>query len=532
MSFLYYSPIQRNLPGRVFIFVVLGFIFLTSPVWAGPVPDGPSQSEHLTSVEVISTTTPTIRFVDPAYSENAPGQGGNPFPNNLPETFSTPTLVDLDNDGDLDMVSGDEQGNFLYFQNTGSAASPSYLQMTDSDNPLDGENIAEGKTAPAFVDIDNDGDFDMIAGAELGGFFFYENTGDAANPAFSAVTGAGNPLDGVDIGDRSAPIFADLDGDGDFDMVAGGFAGALLYFENTGDASSATFSQQSGAGNPFSGIVVTSLSKPALGDVDADGDLDLVVGLDDGTLAYYENDGANMFTQVTGADNPFDGFDAGTESAPAISDVTDGNGVDVVVGNVSGDFYYYVNADPLPVELTSFEAILDGSDVVLRWSTASETNNAGFEVQQHVDGAFQRVGWVDGAGTTVDAQSYSFTVPGVGHGTHTYRLMQVDFDGAFEYSDESAVLRTLEAAYEMEEPYPNPFNPQATFTLTVAQDQQVTVAVYDMQGKMVGLLHSGALKGQQAHQFVIDGSVWASGNYLIRAVGESFNTAQVITLLK
>ena len=94
------------------------------------------------------------------------------------------------------------------------------------------------------------------------------------------------------------------------------------------------------------------------------------------------------------------------------------------------------------------------------------------------------------------------------------------------------MARPLDGRFNLEEPFPNPFNPQATFHLTIAMDQDVTVAVYDMQGRMVGLLHSGNLAAQQSHRFTIDGSTWASGNYIIRAMGETFNSSQTITLLK
>ena len=542
MSHLYKINCKSSVLNRFMVLVLLGMLSFSTSVAGVPVDVPPSddlRESDSPAVQLKAFTQPVLTmssiFFAPSFSENAPGQGSNPFPFSLDETFGTPTLADLDNDGDLDMLSGDEAGNIAYFQNAGSPSAPNFQQLTDASNPFDGVNIADGKTAPALVDINGDGAYDVFVGSELGGFAYYENTGDASNPAFTAMTGADNPLDGADIGNRSAPDFADLDGDGDYDMVSGGFAGTILYFQNTGSSTSPTLSQQSGAGNPFAAISIGSLSKPALGDIDADGDYDLVIGNPDGTLLYYENTGsptAPTFEERTGMDNPLDGFDSGTESSPAIADITSGNGVDVVVGNNAGDYYYYLNADPLPVELSSFEAVLNGDDVVLTWSTASETNNAGFEVQQRVSGSYQSVGWVQGMGTTTEAQNYSYTVSDVSHGTQIFRLKQVDFDGAFEFSGERSVTYELDESFVMSAVYPNPMNPQATFSLTVARDQQVTVAVYDIQGKMVSLLHSGSLGAQSAHQFTIDGTSLASGKYMIRAVGEVFQTSQVITLLK
>ena len=514
----FFNATSNNSKQPFFVLALLAVLVYATPSLANKVVDG----------ALYKAPAPFA----PMYSANAPGQPSNPFPMMLPETFSAPTFGDLDGDGDYDMLSGEEGGGILYFLNTGTATTPSFEQQTGEDNPFDGVTVLmDGKTAPGLADLNGDDLLDVLVGDQDGGFTYYENTGTANAPEFTLGS---TPTGIVDIGNRSHPVFADLDGDEDVDMISGEFNGTVFYFENNGDG---TFTQQTGSSNPFSSIALSgsSLAKPALGDVDADGDYDLVLGSVDGTFLYYENTGsaeAGVFEPVTGVDNPFDGFDAIDESVPAIVDLTEGNGVDLISGNTAGDYFYYINSDPLPVELTSFGALLDGENVRLSWETASETNNAGFEVQQYIAGSFQAVGWVNGAGTTVDAQSYAYTVDQVAHGSHRFRLKQVDFDGTFAYSSISEVARPLEGRYEMEAPYPNPFNPQATFNLTIANDQYVTIAVYDMQGRMVGLLHSGALSGQEAHQFTIDGSQWGSGNYLIRAVGESFNSSQLITLLK
>ena len=506
-----------------YVLTLLAILVYTSPSFANEVVDDTT----LMSPSPIAPASALAPFI-----ENAPGQPGNPFPLNLPETFSSPTLGDLDGDGDLDMLSGDESGGILYFLNIGDPDAPAFVQQTGDNNPFDGVTVlVDGKTAPGLVDFNGDDLLDVFVGDQDGGFTYFQNSGTATEPAFTLMS---LPTGITDIGNRTQPVFADMDGDGDPDMISGEFNGTIFYFLNNGDG---TFTQVSGGANPFSSIALGAemLSKPALGDLDFDGDYDLVVGSVEGTLLYFENTGdmnTPAFTPVTGEDNPFDGFDAGTESIPALAEVTDGNGLDIVVGNIAGDYYYYLNQDPLPVELTSFDALINGDSVVLSWGTASETNNAGFEVQQYISGSFQAIGWVDGAGTTVDARTYSYTVSQVSHGIHRFRLKQIDFDGTFAYSDVSEAARPLEGRFMAEKIYPNPFNPQATFNLTIATNQDVTVAVYDMQGRMVGLLHSGLLSAQTAHQFTIDGSQWASGNYIVRAVGETFNSSQLVTLLK
>ena len=186
----------------------------------------------------------------------------------------------------------------------------------------------------------------------------------------------------------------------------------------------------------------------------------------------------------------------------------------------------------LPVELTAFDALLSGNTAILSWETASELNNAGFDIQQNIGGEFVSIGFVAGNGTTGEAQSYSFTTGELAAGTHAFRLKQIDFDGAFEYSGEVTVDVALAAAAELSEAYPNPFNPQTQFTLTIARQQEVTIQVYDMLGRQVQTLYRGELTPSEAHPFTFQASDLPSGRYFIRAVGEYFNNTQTVTLLK
>jgi hypothetical protein len=227
--------------------------------------------------------------------------------------LSRPALGDLDGDGDLDVVAGNAEGLFHYFENTGSATGPAFAEQTGAANPLDGQD-AGTNAAPSLGDLDGDGDLDLVAGDNAGTFHYYENTGGATSPAFAEQTAAANPLDGQDVGYLSTPSLGDLDGDGDLDLLVGDDPGTFRYYRNTGTAATPAFAEQTAAANPLDGQDVGYFSAPSLSDLDGDGDLDLVAGERDGTLRCYRNTGSATspaFAEQTGAANPLDGQDVG-----------------------------------------------------------------------------------------------------------------------------------------------------------------------------------------------------------------------------
>lgn len=191
----------------------------------------------------------------------------------------------------------------------------------------------------------------------------------------------------------------------------------------------------------------------------------------------------------------------------------------------------------LPVELVAFDALLEGTTVTLTWETASETNNAGFQVERleafHDEAStWRNTAFVEGHGTTTAAQTYTYRLPDLAPGRHRFRLKQIDYDGGFEYSPEVEVFVEVAGGYHFSENYPNPFNPTTSFTLILSHDQQVLIEIFDLLGRRVALLHEGTLVGEETHAFHFDASALSSGIYLIRAIGETFATTRPITLAK
>ena len=165
----------------------------------------------------------------------------------------------------------------------------------------------------------------------------------------------------------------------------------------------------------------------------------------------------------------------------------------------------------LPVELVSFTATLDGTSGLLRWATASETNNAGFSIEHRSGaGSYQSVGFQAGQGTTAEASRYSFATEALAPGTHTFRLKQTDFDGAFSYSPEVELTVSPAGLMLMARAEAG----RITGTVAAPQGKPVTVALFDALGRRV------AAQQIETGAFTLGGDL-ASGVYVVRVTGGS-----------
>jgi len=190
-----------------------------------------------------------------------------------------------------------------------------------------------------------------------------------------------------------------------------------------------------------------------------------------------------------------------------------------------------------PVELTSFTGIVSQDGVLLNWTTATELNNQGFDIERSTSvQSWEKIGYVPGFGTTTESKSYSFFDQDVTTGTYTYRLKQIDFDGTVNYSDAIEVIVDFTPDnFELSQNYPNPFNPSTTIEFQVPQASDVTIIIYDMLGQEVKSLFAGQI---QAGNYSVEwdglnnsGSKMSSGSYIYRmTAGEFIDTKEMILL--
>ena len=244
---------------------------------------------------------------------------------------SAPAFFDFDNDGDLDLVSGERFGTIRAYANNGSNV---FIEVTGAANPFSTIDVGDYSFV-SFVDVDQNGSIDLVTGADDG----LLRTFISSAGIYSEANALDNPFNGVDVGIASAPAFGDVNGDGIIDLVTGVSDGTFRVF--AGDALGGF--ADLGAGNPFNGIDFGAFSTPTFGDIDGDGDADMVAGNEDGHFATFRNDGSGVWVQLLGLANPLNGLDVGTYSAPAIVDIDGDGDMDVVSGDLAGVFSVLAN---------------------------------------------------------------------------------------------------------------------------------------------------------------------------------------------
>jgi hypothetical protein len=246
-----------------------------------------------------------------------------------------------------------------------------------------------------------------------------------------------------------------------------------------------------------------------------------------GNILYSSNGGTNWSTQVSGTNSNlnsiffidnFIGWTAGS----------------------SGTILKTINGGT-PVELLSFTATANVNAVILNWSTATETNNSGFEILRFVQNdndEWNKIGFVPGHGTTTETQHYSFTDNDVKPGKYQYKLKQIDYDGTFEYSQIVEVEIPFVNEFALSQNYPNPFNPSTKIKYEIPASLNpskggtlVQLVLYDILGREVTVLVN---EEKQAGEYEVEfnGANLPSGIYFYRLKAGEFTQTKKMILLK
>ena len=186
--------------------------------------------------------------------------------------------------------------------------------------------------------------------------------------------------------------------------------------------------------------------------------------------------------------------------------------------------------NPLPVELVSFNAVQSGNNITLNWSTATETNNKGFEILRSTRNDINNwinIGFVTGFGTTTELKHYTFKDENVSQGFYTYRLKQINYNGSFSYSSTIEIDFAGTTAFTLEQNYPNPFNPATTINYSIPVDGNVTLTIYDVSGSKIERLVNTYMQAG-SYKIAFDGSHLSSGIYYYTLRAGSLSQTKLI----
>ena len=200
----------------------------------------------------------------------------------------------------------------------------------------------------------------------------------------------------------------------------------------------------------------------------------------------------------------------------------------------TGQFALVANTTALPVELVGFTGRADGSTAALAWETASETNNAGFVVEQRGSSGWAAVSpLVAGQGTSTERHAYAFRVDGLAPGRHAFRLRQTDTDGTAHLSATVEVEIGLDGApYRVQLRGANPVRTRLDASVFVAQAQTLRLSVVDATGREAAVLYDGRAEPGTAIDVRFDASALSSGLYWLRGAGERVHFAHPVVVAR
>jgi len=453
--------------------------------------------------------------------------------------YAYPWLSDLDHDGDFDLLVGRDGYNFYFYRNTGNTATWTW---TAASSLFAGLGQDTYWNSPCLADLTGDGLQELIFGTAAGPLHYAVNTGTAAVPEWTANSSLFGGV--LDVGGASNPVFFDWDSDGDLDLFSGSALGSIKYYENTGNVWGPAWTPDNA---PFSNIDHSLYSAVAVGDLDADGLPDLVVGDLSGNLFFHHNTGTGFSYQA----DMFTGINLGGWSSPRLYDLDYDQDLDLVIGRENGTISYYENTGNATVaHWTADELLFSGIDVgnnaVISLGDVNLDRNLDLitgdlfhEIQAF---SLEHGSWVEHPELVNGLTAGQNATPALAdlNGDGDLDLTVGNYDGTFNYYENLNIVSIVEPKQQpqhvrLDPAFPNPFNPSTTISYGLTVASNVSLCIYDISGRVIKQLINGAQQAS-AYRQVWDGQdskhhPAPAGVYLARlTAGQSVQTIKLLLL--
>ncbi|MGE5807424.1 MAG: right-handed parallel beta-helix repeat-containing protein [Ignavibacteria bacterium] len=217
--------------------------------------------------------------------------------------------------------------------------------------------------------------------------------------------------------------------------------------------------------------------------------------------------------------------------APGSDLINGGTDVGLPFAGSAPDLGAFETGLNVPVELTAFSASVSGELIVLNWTTATELNNYGFEIQKKFVNEFTTVGFVKGSGSSVEQHQYHFIDKNIAPGFNSYRLRQIDFNGSSSYSNEIRINFNGPYKFNLSQNYPNPFNPVTLISFSLAENEPVSLLIYNMLGEKAAVLIDNEMKEPGYYKLNFNAENLSSGTYFyVLRQGEKMLSKKMILI--
>lgn len=211
-------------------------------------------------------------------------------------------------------------------------------------------------------------------------------------------------------------------------------------------------------------------------------------------------------------------------------DFLNGNVVDFTVVSITD--FESIGKGLVPVELTSFSAQVSEKNVLLKWETATEANNYGFQIERRMEkSSWQNIAFVEGHGTSNAPKDYSYLNEVQLSGKYYYRLKQIDFGGTFDYSTIVEIVINNPQSFALNQNYPNPFNPSTSIQFSLPQQTQLKISLYNILGELIETIAKGVFEAGY-HKVAFNSINLPSGTYIYRIESKDFVEAKKMVLMR